>query len=174
MISDKKKNMSDDDNSPNETITKPSSIDDFYVQYPNALEVFFDEDGANIYLAQFRAAALASAKQNQKRLFQTGNAPFVQRIYPTSFLYSIAYSNDAGDIVNVFTGGESVAPLTMDVAGLSSAIDDVLQAAGILAQSAEVTETNNGFDIRVISSSDIIIELEDEDGGTFLLTQNFL
>lgn len=162
--------MPQDGSGPN----KPSSIDDFYAKYPNADEVFFDEDGENIYLALFEADALAAAKQNQKRLYKTSDAPSVQRVYPTSFLYSIAYNDDNGDIAGIYVNGEDSAPLTMDEAGITSAFNDVLQTAGIFAQPTEVIATNNIFEIRVITSDDIAIQIEDENGVTYSLTQIFL
>jgi len=156
-------------------ITKPTKIDAFFAKYPNALAVYFDEDGANIYLEHFLDKALIKAKQEVKRLYKTVDNPTIARVYPTSFLYSIKYNDDdRGDIINISIDGEDLAPLTMDESGIASAFDDVLQNAGILAKPTEVIATAIGFDIRVITSDDTEMEIKDENGLTTFLTQTFL
>lgn len=155
----------------------PQEVTDFYTQYPNAAPVLVDEDGSNVYLNQFESKAVIVAKQAQKRLYKvtSAGAGSETRIYPANFLYSIQQNTTTQDIASVTVDGESANVLTHDASGIASAFDSALQAAGVLHQPTEVTEVSTDlFDIRIVSSADIVITLTDAASSVFTLTKTFL
>ena len=73
----------------------PSAIQAFFSKYPNALDVYVDEDGKS-YLNHYADKALTDAKIAGKKLYQIDKNLTATQVYPVLVLKTYIGTNTAG------------------------------------------------------------------------------
>ena len=73
----------------------PSAIQAFFSKYPNALDVYVDEDGKS-YLNHYADKALTDAKIAGKKLYQIDKNFTATQVYPVLVLKTYIGTNTAG------------------------------------------------------------------------------
>jgi len=155
----------------------PQSVTDFFAAKPLAKDVFVDETYENIYLNNFQAKALETAKKNTKRLYRVKANTTVNRIYPAGFLYKLIHDANDYNVTNALINEETASIAAQTAVAIGEAFDAALGAAAILATPTQVIEISESvYEIRILTNVDdievgILDENEDEN---FNYTQEFL
>lgn len=144
-------------------LTVPSAIQAFFTKYPNALDVYVDEDGKS-YLNHYADKALNDAKIANKILYQVDKNLTATQIYPELVLKTYIGSNTSGAFSKCYCNNTSVniAGTITDLANIEAAM---LQACSIenIDVEIDITEAEDGVTMTIMTYDTATFKMGDNE-----------